>query len=118
MNTLTLIALVLLTLILLTFSVLLPVAIVFNVRAGEKYRQGLAEKVDQLRLGKMLAALGVDIDVYLNSESTLEIQQHIDRCAACISTVECDDRLAARDIGPDSIGFCNNEASLREIAGK
>jgi len=118
MNTLTIIALVLLSLTLVTFSVLLPVAIVFNVRAGEKYRKGLAEKVNRLRLGKMLAALGVDIDVYLNSERSIDIQQHIDRCAACDNTVECDDRLAGQDIDPDNIGFCNNEASLREIAKK
>jgi len=116
MNTITIIALVLLTTMLVTFSVLLPVAIVFNVRAGEKYRQGLAEKVNRLRLGKMLAALGVNIDVYLNSERSLEIQQHIDRCAACGNTAECDDKLAGQAIDPDSIGFCNNEASLREIA--
>jgi hypothetical protein len=118
MNTITIIALAVLTLVLVTFSVLLPVAIVFNVRAGEKYRQGLAEKVNRLRLGKMLAALGVDIDVYLNSERSLEIQQHIDRCAACGNTDECDDKLAKQDIDPDHIGFCNNEASLREIAKK
>lgn len=118
MNTLTIIALVLLTTMLVTFSVLLPVAIVFNVRAGEKYRQGLAEKVNRLRLGKMLAALGVDIDIYLNSERSLEIQQHIDRCAACSNTAECDDKLAGEAIDPDRIDFCNNEASLREIAKK
>jgi hypothetical protein len=118
MNTITIIALVLLGVILLPFSVLRPVAIIFNVRAGEKYRQGLAEKVNRLRLGKMLAALGVDINVYLNSEPGLEIQQHIDRCAACDNTAECDDKLAARDIDPEHIGFCNNEASLREIAKK
>ncbi|HYQ70572.1 MAG TPA: hypothetical protein VET88_01445, partial [Gammaproteobacteria bacterium] len=86
MNTVTIIALVLLALILATFSVLLPVAIVFNVRAAEKYRQGLAEKVNRLRLGKMLAALGVDIGAYLNSERSLDVQQHIDRCAACDNT--------------------------------
>ena len=118
MNTITIIALLVITLILVTFSVLLPVAIVFNVRAGEKYRKGLAETVNRLRLGKMLAALGVDIDRYLNSERSLDIQQHIDRCNTCDNTAECDDRLARRDIDPDRIGFCNNEASLREIANK
>jgi hypothetical protein len=118
MNTITIIALAVLTLAVVSFSVLLPVAIVFNVRAGEKYRRGLAEKVNRLRLGKMLTALGVDIDVYLNSERSVEIQQHIDRCAACGNTAECDDKLAGQDIDPDNIGFCNNEASLREIAKK
>ncbi len=118
MNTITIIALVMLALMLVTFTVLLPVAIVFNVRAGEQYRQDLAEKVNRLRLGKMLAALGVDIDVYLRSERSLEIQQHIDRCATCDNTAECDDKLSDQAIDPDNIGFCNNEASLREIAKK
>jgi hypothetical protein len=118
MNTITLIALAVLALVVVSFSVLLPLAIVFNVRAGEKYRKGLAEKVNQLRLGKMLKALGVDIDVYLNSERSLEIQQQIDRCAACGNTAECDDKLAGDALSPDSIDFCNNEESLREIAKK
>jgi hypothetical protein len=118
MNTITLIALAVLALMVVSFSILLPLAIVFNVRAGEKYRKGLAEKVNKLRLGKMLKALGVDIDVYLNSERSLEIQQHIDRCAACSNTAECDEKLADDAIDPDSIDFCNNEASLREIAKK
>jgi hypothetical protein len=118
MNIITIVTMVLLGVILVTFSVLLPVAIIFNVRAGEKYRKGLAEKVNRLRLGKMLMALGVDINIYLNTERSVEIQQHIDRCAACSNTVECDDRLADQDIAPDNIGFCNNEASLREIAKK
>ena len=116
MNIITIIALMLLGLTLLIFSILLPVAIIFNVRAGEKYRQGLAEKVNRLRLGRMLAALGVDINVYLNSERSMDIQQHIDRCAACTNTSECDDKLASEAIDPDHIDFCNNEASLREIA--
>ena len=118
MNTITIIALAVLTLAVVSFSVLLPLAIVFNVRAGEKYRKGLAEKVNQLRLGKMLTALGVDINVYLNSERSVEIQQHIERCAACGNTAECDDKLSGRAIDPDSIDFCNNESSLREIAKK
>lgn len=118
MNIITIFALALLALILLTFSVLLPVAIVFNVRAGEKYRKGLAEKVNRLRLGKMLAALGVDINRYLSSERSVDIQQHIDRCNACVNTAECDEKLDSHDIDPEHIGFCNNEASLQEIVKK
>lgn len=118
MNTVTLIAILLLALVLLVFAVLLPVAIIFNVRAGEKYRRGLAEQVNRLRLGRMLGALGIDIGVYLSTERSRDIERHIDRCAACGNTEACDDRLAEGSIAPDSIDFCNNEASLREIAGK
>jgi len=118
MNTITIIAMILLALVLLTFSVVLPVAIVFNLRSAERYRQGLAEKIDSLRLGRMLAALGIDINIYLNSERSLDINTHIERCNACENTAECDDLLAQDGIDPDNIGFCNNEASLREIAKK
>jgi len=118
MNTLTIIAMALLALVLLFFSVLLPLAIVFNLRAGERYRQGLAERIDRLRLGRMLAALGIDVNVYLSSERGLDIRDHIERCSACENTAECDDRLARNDVAPDSIGFCNNEASLRKISEK
>jgi len=118
MNTITIIAMILLTLVLLTFSVLLPVAIIFNVRAGERYRRGLAERVNMLRLGRMLGALGVDINVYLNTERSLDIQHHMDRCAACENTAECDDKLARNAVDPDHLGFCNNEASLREMTRK
>ena len=102
-------------LLLAAFLVLLPVAIVFNYKAGMKYREILARQIERLRLGKMLAALGIDIDTYVSMEPTVDIREQITRCKTCDNTEECDDRLAEGIIDTDNIGFCNNEKSLQEL---
>ena len=116
MNLVTIISILLLGLLLATFMVLLPVAIIFNTRAGMKYRQTLAEQLERLRLGNMLTALGIDTDSYLSSERVVAIREQMDRCNACGNTEECDTRLAGGAVDAGSISYCNNEASLQEIA--
>lgn len=115
MNTLNLIAFGVLALLIAAFMVLLPVAIIFNMKAGMKYRQDLAGRIDKLRLSRMLTALGIDVNEYLASNPGIDIQKHMERCSACSNTEECDDRLARQEIDADHIGFCNNEESLREL---
>lgn len=112
----TLIAALLLGLLLVIFTVLLPVSIVFNTRSGMKYRRVLAEKIDRLRLGRMLAALGIDIDVYLSSTRAVDIREQIDNCTACVNTQECDNKLAGGNVDAAEIDFCNNEESLKQLA--
>jgi len=115
-NLVSILSILLLGLLLATFMVLLPVAIIFNTRAGMKYRRTLAGQLERLRLGKMLTALGIDTDSYLSSERVVAIREHMERCNACENTGECDTRLAEGALDADSIGFCNNEASLQKIA--
>lgn len=100
------------------FVVLLLVAIVFNVRAGERYRQGLATRVEQLRLGRMLAALGIDTDSYVHGERIGDIHAQMSRCSSCENTAQCDDQLGQQSVTVDSIDYCNNEASLQELLEK
>lgn len=95
---------------------LLPVAIIFNFKAGIKYREKLAGQIQRLRLEKMLAALGIEIDTYVSVERTVDIREQMTRCRACGNTEECDDRLAEGDIAVDNIGFCNNEKTLQKLA--
>jgi hypothetical protein len=97
-------------------SVLLFIAIIFNVKRGRKYRQALAKKIEQLRLHKMLLALGIDPNAYLHKEPIAEIHQHMERCNACENTEQCDEALATHDIKPEEIGYCNNEKTLQKIA--
>ena len=96
--------------------VLLFIAIIFNMKRGRKFRQALAKKVAQLRLNKMLIALGIDTNAYLHGEKVTDIYKHMERCEACENTEECDDALEKDNIDPDKIGFCNNEQSLQKIA--
>jgi len=109
-------AMLLLGLLLAIFIVLLSVAIVFNTRSGMKYRQRLAEQLARLRLGKMLTALGINTDSYLSIERAVDIQKQMERCSACTNTGECDTRLAEGAVDAGSIDYCNNEASLQNIA--
>jgi len=108
----------LLAVLTLAFTVLLVSAIVFNVNAGKKYRKSLANGVNQLRLGKMLTALGIDVDTYLHTERIVDIQQHMDLCSACENLEKCDDQVSKGALDAADISFCNNEQSLQEIARK
>lgn len=118
MNLVSIISVLLLGLLLLTFTVLLPVAIVFNTRAGMKYRQGIAEQLQRLRLGKMLTALGIDTDSYLSSERMVDIREQMERCNTCSNTGECDTHLAEGSVATGNISYCNNEATLQKMAGR
>jgi hypothetical protein len=112
---LTLIPLSVLILTVVSFLVLLAVAIVFNFRAGMKYRTALAGQLDSLRLGRMLKALGIDIDSYLARERVVDIHQQMQRCSECTNIAPCDAGLVDGTLTPDSIGFCNNEKALQDM---
>ncbi|MDB4409783.1 DUF6455 family protein [Gammaproteobacteria bacterium] len=118
LNIISMTSLLLLALLMLSFILLLSVAIVFNTRAGMKYRETLAAQLEQLRLGKMLTALGIDTDSYLSRERAVDIRQHMQRCNSCSNTQECDSRLAVNNVDTETIDYCNNEASLRKLSGQ
>ena len=118
LNIVSVVTILLLGLLLATFIIWLSVAIVFSTRSGMKHRRALAERLDQLRLGKMLAALGIDTDSYLSRERAVDIHKHMERCATCANTEECDTRLDEGAMDAASISYCNNEASLQKIAAE
>jgi hypothetical protein len=103
------------TLLVASFTILLVSAIVFNFKAGLRYRRALATRLDNFRLAKMLTALGIDIDEYLSTERVVDIHRQMERCGACENVGECDDRLAQGPVEAGDIGFCNNEQSLQAI---
>ncbi len=104
-----------LVLFMLYVIVRMAYVIMRNVIVGMEFRKSLAAKVNALRLNKMLGALGIDINSYLHSERVIDIEEHIDRCAACGNTDTCDDQLAKGAVQPGSIDYCNNEATLQRI---
>ena len=104
-----------LALVAIAFVVLLALAMAFNMRGGERYRARLAAKVDQLRLGRMLGALGIDTESYVKEMKIPDVYQQMGRCASCQNTGECDDRLEAGSIEAEALDFCNNEQSLQEL---
>jgi len=114
-NLVSVVAIVLLGLLLLVFTVLLPLSVMFSTRSGMNYRRVLARKLEKLRLGKMLKALGIDTSSYLSTEYVVNIHKQMDRCTACKNTEECDTRLDEGDLSAETIDFCNNEESLQKI---
>lgn len=100
------------------FAILLPLAIICNVKIGAKYRKPLAQKLQSLRLNKMLVAVGIDNDEYLHKESIVNIHGQMSRCSECTSTDDCDDTLSGDNIDITKIGFCNNESSLKDMLAK
>ncbi|TNF92243.1 MAG: hypothetical protein EP297_13645 [Gammaproteobacteria bacterium] len=114
----TVVAVGLLWLLAAVLAIILFAAIFFNMKVGMRFRQDLANRIHGLRLGRMLNALGIDIDSYLHSEPVVDIENQITRCTQCANTDECDEKLTSDSIKPDEIAFCNNEKSLQEIAGK
>ena len=99
----------------LFFSVALFLSIIFNVRAGAKYREPLATRLHTLRLSKMLSALGINVTEYLYTVNSATIHEQMNNCSACTSINECDDNLSNSNIAINEIDFCNNESSLKGL---
>jgi len=93
-------------------------AIIFNIKAGIKYRHNLARQLDQLRISNMLRALGIDINLYLHQERINEINSQMIRCSECNNTDRCDEDTKTGNTDPEGISYCNNEQALRTIADK
>ena len=93
----------------------LAYVIYINVKNGMLFRSLLSKKVGSLRLGKMLTALGINVDKYLHEEKVLNIENQIERCTQCENTDACDDNLDNGTISIDSIDYCNNESDLKSM---
>ena len=108
----------LLLLLLIAVVVVLPIAIIFHIRSGIGYRRNLARRIDQLRLGKMLTALGIDTTQYLQDENLHEIKEQVEKCEACDNTLECDENLTNGNIRIDNIDYCNNNTAMHDIVDR
>lgn len=118
MNAFSFITATFLGILIVAFSALLLISIIYNVKAGARYREPLAQKLQSLRLNKMLSALGIDTYEYLHKESVVTIHDQISRCSECTNTNICDDALSSDGLNAEEIDFCNNEASLKDMLSK
>lgn len=104
--------------LLLYLVVRLPLAIMGNLRAGHRFREGLGAALGDLRLSRMLRFLGIDPSAYLHQEPAIEIKHHMARCDACDAKSQCDQVLEAdTQAGTDDLGFCANIEDLERIRG-
>ncbi len=96
------------------FILRLGFTILRNLIHGRRFHQALADEFNQLRLSRMLTALGIDKARYIHRTPVLEIQRQMQHCRECHNTGECDIRLENDDIEPGQIDFCNNQTALQE----
>ena len=102
--------------LMLYLLVRLPLAILGNLRAGHRFREGLAGALEELRLSRMLKYLGIDQAEYLHKRQALEIRQHMERCNACDAKSRCDQVLEKDTaVETDALGFCANIDDLKTI---
>ena len=118
MNVLTMIILTLFTAALTYYLIMLTLRIRLNYLSGRGLRDSLQLEIANLRLGRMIDALGISKSKYTHQESVLDISHHISKCKSCENTSECDERLDSNNIIPEALQFCANEKSLLDIADK
>lgn len=102
--------------LMLLLVVRLPLAILSNLRAGHRFREGLADALAELRLSRMLKYLDIDAATYLHKEQAVEIRKHMERCDACDAKSRCD-QVVGNEPAADAehLGFCANIEDLKEI---
>lgn len=116
MDIVSLIITLLLAVLMLYLLVRLPLAILGNLRAGHRFRKGLATALQELRLARMLSYLGIDSDAYLHRQQALKIKKHMERCDNCGAKSTCDQVLEqAVPADVNSLGFCANIDDLKEM---
>jgi len=94
--------------------VVLPIAIIFRIKAGRIYRKELARTIDELQMGRMLAALGIDTRAYLVNEDLADIKEHLKKCESCKHIEECEEDLASGRTKSDNIDYCENKRSWKK----
>lgn len=118
MNTTTFIVLTAFGVSLTYYVIVLIMRIRTNVLTGQSFHDSLMSQISNIRMGKMMDALGINKEKYIHQESVLDITHHIDTCKACDNTDRCDEKLDSNDIEVENISFCENENSMVEMVFK
>ncbi len=87
-----------------------------NMRQGREFRRNLAQSLQQLRLSKMLTALGLDTNLYLHKSSVHNIKQHMSKCENCSTTGACDEKLSQPTFQHAELEFCPIQEGLVEFS--
>lgn len=86
-----------------------------NVKQGRVIREQLAERIESLRMSKMLKALGIDFSTYLHQVPLNRINESMNKCDDCPTIDRCDEKLQQDTITPEEIDFCPNQECLTKF---
>jgi hypothetical protein len=87
-----------------------------NMRQGLEFRRNLTQNLHQLRMSKVLSALGHDTNLYLHKLSVHNINQHMSQCENCNTTDACDKKLSQPSIQHVEFEFCPIQESLFQFS--
>lgn len=121
MQIISFILLAVLALAMLMISIFFVLLISKNMQNGRKFRQNLAQSIKQLRMTKVLKALGLDFDAYLHKLPVQQIRQNMSACKNCKTTSACDEKLNQQTIQQTEIEFCpiqDNFIQFSQLSGK
>ncbi len=105
-------AFIVLGVVFLVLALFFVVLISRNMKQGKVVRQRLAQRVESLRMSKMLKALGLDLTQYLYTVPITKINDSMNKCEHCPTTDVCDDNLQKGHLETDEIDFCPNHECL------
>jgi len=76
------------------------------------YKQDLSERVQALRIHRMLGRLGIKTPRYLRKARAIDVETQLIRCSGCETTDVCDAYLQSDEI-IDPHTFCLNYSQLK-----
>jgi len=77
-----------------------------STRLMREKRRAIIIRAEQLRLPKMMQALGIGLGRYFYKADFHDIEKNITDCETCSSTKRCDEKLKIPELNPVDIGFC------------
>ncbi len=99
------------------FAMALTWAILHNLREGQAFRQLLAQRLEQLRLHRLMGLMGLNTGKYLYQERIHDVERHMRACASCAETSRCDQALEHQQ--PEAAAeFCANYQDLQKLQRK
>ena len=111
MQILTYIIVLILAIASLAMVIALPRAIGRSVNHGRRFREALDARLGQLRLSKMLGAMGVDRADYLATSRQVDIEQPMKNCRACEQKSLCDAELSSHSAN-SGFDYCPNRDAI------
>ncbi|MBC8211422.1 MAG: hypothetical protein H8E21_10165 [Gammaproteobacteria bacterium] len=98
-------------LLLLTLFIVMAIHLGRNFRFMRQRQRKLADRIESLRLSKMLGLLNIPLKKYAAKTSDAEKARHIWACERCPNPDQCNQALAGKQIDADS--FCPNYPRLK-----
>ncbi len=92
----------------------LPVAIFRSMQRGPRFRAALAKRLGELRLPRMLGALGIQHDRYLAQHRVVDVETHMKNCRQCDETRRCDADLDRGRLTDDG-AYCPNRRHFARV---